>query len=309
MPQDTVIREIRRVSRQLARELGTIGTHHPSADVTVTEGHVLVELDSEGHLTVGELAERLALDKSTTSRAVAGLAATGRVEAETDPRDLRRKLFTLTASGRDDVDKIHREADARVAEAFALLAPDEPEKILAASGRYARALGNARRAGRIRIRDLEVGDNRALADVIGKTREEHLAIIGSEAPLLEREERDLNALYTKAGSHYFVIERDGDIVGGGGIAQLAGGDDSICELQRMYFRPQVRGLGLGYRLLSRCLQEAARFGYTTCYAETMAGMERANRLYEKAGFKRLAAPLGYTGHTFTDAWFSIKLQA
>ena len=112
----------------------------------------------------------------------------------------------------------------------------------------------------------------------------------------------------KTGGAYLVIARDGEVLGGAGFAPLKGSQSSICELQRMYFRPQVRGLGLGYRLLSECLDRAANAGFDACYAETMAGMARANRLYEKAGFKRLRAPLGSTGHTFTDAWFLLEFE-
>ena len=67
-------------------------------------------------------------------------------------------------------------------------------------------------------------------------------------------------------------------------------------------------LGLGSRLLRKTLVRAAGLGFRACYAETMAGMERANRLYEEAGFHRLDAPRGATGHTFTDAWFWLELN-
>ncbi|MEZ4464541.1 MAG: GNAT family N-acetyltransferase [bacterium] len=71
---------------------------------------------------------------------------------------------------------------------------------------------------------------------------------------------------------------------------------AVCELRKMYFYPEIRGLGLGRRLLALCLDTARDLGFTTCYLETMNEMEAACRLYEAFGFERLHAPMGATGH-------------
>ena len=39
--------------------------------------------------------------------------------------------------------------------------------------------------------------------------------------------------------------------GGGGIAQLDGFDKSTCELQKMYFLSDIRGKGLGYKIIEK----------------------------------------------------------
>ena len=106
----------------------------------------------------------------------------------------------------------------------------------------------------------------------------------------------MSRAYAAPRSAYFVIERDGAVLGGGGVAQLAGGEDDTCELRKMYFLPQLRGLGAGSALIERCLDAAREFGYTRCYLETLCGMGAAIRLYERNGFRRIDAPLGATGH-------------
>ena len=303
MQEEQIVQQLRGVSRQLVRELGIVGERHPTVPCTVTEGHILIELEAAHELTIGELAARLALDKSTTSRAVASLATRRRVTEMPDTQDLRRKRFRLTKTGQRLVTRIHEQANERVAEALSLLGPGEAQDILHVSRRYARALQNARATSEIQLREITPADNRAVMALISDTRNEHRHIIGNEAVVLETAEHDIHALYAGRGRTYFVVVHDGSVVGGGGFSPLDGDEEGTCELQRMYFRPEIRGLGLGYRVVSRCLLEAARAGYSACYAETMAGMERANRLYEKSGFERLGSPLGSTGHTFTDAWF------
>lgn len=51
-------------------------------------------------------------------------------------------------------------------------------------------------------------------------------------------------MYSQPGHAYWVVEYEGEVVGGGGIAPLAGSESDICELQKMYFLPAIRGKGL-----------------------------------------------------------------
>ena len=48
-----------------------------------------------------------------------------------------------------------------------------------------------------------------------------------------------------ADREYLVVERATRVLGGGGFSALSAGDKEVCELQRMYFDPEIRGLGLG----------------------------------------------------------------
>ena len=51
------------------------------------------------------------------------------------------------------------------------------------------------------------------------------------------------AAYQSEGAAYYVVELDGKVLGCGGFASLAGGDHLTCELRKMYFKPELRGLG------------------------------------------------------------------
>jgi len=116
------------------------------------------------------------------------------------------------------------------------------------------------------------------------------------------------AAYPAPGSAYFVLELNGEVVGGGGVGPLWGGEEGTCELRKMYFLPAARGLGAGKALLGRCIEEARARGYRRMYLETLTGMDAAQRLYERFGFTRLAAPLGATGHFGCDRWYAVELE-
>lgn len=113
--------------------------------------------------------------------------------------------------------------------------------------------------------------------------------------------------YNKPRSVYYVVEYKDKIVGAAGIAPLANEDESICELQKMYFLPETRGIGIGFEMMELCLQSAKNFGFEKCYLETMPFMLDAQKLYKKVGFQNIAAPMGSTGHTSCPVWMLKEL--
>jgi putative acetyltransferase len=101
---------------------------------------------------------------------------------------------------------------------------------------------------------------------------------------------------------YYVIEEDGEVLGGAGIKKLRDNEDNVCELQKMYFLSKTRGKGYGKKLLAKCLETAKEFGYTQCYIETFPAFKAAIHLYETFGFKKLDKRLGATGHFTCNVW-------
>jgi len=158
------------------------------------------------------------------------------------------------------------------------------------------------------LRLLELADVPALLDIIAQSRAEY-GIGERGAKLLEPADHALYSTYQRQRSLYFVAWLNGEIVGGAGIAPLAGADPLTCELQRMYLRRDVRGRGIGGALLGRCLAAARQLLYVRCYLETVAGMQSALALYGRNGFIELKAPLGRTQHEHNDRWMVRPLRA
>ncbi len=157
-------------------------------------------------------------------------------------------------------------------------------------------------AGAFRIRPVEPADDAAIAGIIRSVMPEFGAD-GSGFAIHDPEVDAMHAAYAAPRSAYFVVERDGRVLGGGGVAPLAGGDGTVCELRKMYFLPALRGLGAGTALMQRCLDSARRFGFRRCYIETLDGMLAARALYLRNGFHPLDAPLGATGHFGCNRWY------
>jgi putative acetyltransferase len=155
------------------------------------------------------------------------------------------------------------------------------------------------------IRPIAAADNDVVAAIIRKVMPE----FGADGPgfaIHDTEVDDMHAAYAREGWAYFVVELDGRVRGGGGVAPLEG-EPGICELRKMYFLPELRGLGAGDALMRGCLQAARELGYTRCYLETLTGMDAAQKLYARHDFKPLCGALGKTGHFGCNRFFIREL--
>lgn len=153
----------------------------------------------------------------------------------------------------------------------------------------------------IEIRQIQKKDNAELAAVI------QAALIEFKADkpgtvFYDASTDHLSELFTVNNSVYFVAIRDGKILGGAGLFPTDGLPLDTLELVKMYLVPEARGLGLGKKLILKCLDEARSKGFKRIYLETMTELEKAVKAYEKLGFTLLPAPLGNSGHHACELW-------
>ena len=152
------------------------------------------------------------------------------------------------------------------------------------------------------IRPIQRSDDPAVAAIIRMVMPE----FGADGPgfaIHDPEVGHMSEAYASERSAYFVVECNGVVCGGGGVAPLEGADPDVCELRKMYFLPSARGLGAGSAMLLHCLEVARNLAFRRCYLETLTGMDAAQKLYRRTGFKPLGSPMGGTGHFSCDRYY------
>jgi len=295
------IQPIRQAARQLVRELHLLDSRFCIRGFTFSECHLITELEAMGQATASELSERLVLEKSTMSRLVNGLLEQGHIRSGQDPADKRRRLLSLTAKGRSGADRINQYANDQVFGALGYVADAEKEAIVDGLTRYAKALKYARISKDYLIRPIRRKDNPAVARIIRQVMTEYGAV-GADYSISDPEVDAMFEAYPSPGASFFVIERRGNVVGCGGMGPLADAEEGVCELRKMYFLTELRGLGLGTRLLGVILDEARKSVYRQCYLETLDHMNHARHLYRRHGFEFIDSPMGNTGHSGCNSW-------
>ena len=87
----------------------------------------------------------------------------------------------------------------------------------------------------------------------------------------------------------------------GGLKAL---ERSIAEIKRLYVRPDMRGRGLGRRILDELERVAQAQGYTAVRLDTGARQPDAVRLFETAGYREIP---DYNSNPFASRWFEKSL--
>ncbi|MDX7998562.1 GNAT family N-acetyltransferase [Xenorhabdus sp. Reich] len=147
------------------------------------------------------------------------------------------------------------------------------------------------------IRPITRQDNAGIAAVIREVSAEHGLTADKGFAVADPILDTLYEVYSQPRSAYWVVEMDDKVVGGGGIAPLAGGDNDTCELQKMYLSSVLRGKGIAKQIVEQSLSFGTEQGFKRCYLETTEDLKAAITLYEKLGFSYLDETLGNTGHS------------
>ncbi|AVF36975.1 GNAT family N-acetyltransferase [Rahnella sikkimica] len=146
------------------------------------------------------------------------------------------------------------------------------------------------------VRPIRPEDNAAIAHVIRHVSAEFGLTADKGYTVADPNLDHLYESYSQPRCAYWVVEVDGQVAGGGGVAPLSGGEEDLCELQKMYFLPSLRGQGLAKRLALQAIEHARQNGFARCYLETTASLTQAIALYERLGFQHIEGSLGNTGH-------------
>ena len=92
--------------------------------------------------------------------------------------------------------------------------------------------------------------------------------------------------YAPPEGRLLLTEWEGQLAGCGALHKL---EADICEMKRLYLRPQFRGKGLGRTMAERLIAEAREMGYRRMRLDTVGPvMKDAVAMYRRLGFKEIA---------------------
>jgi putative acetyltransferase len=117
---------------------------------------------------------------------------------------------------------------------------------------------------------------------------EYAASLGVDLAFQDFEDElaSLPGPYTAPRGCILLAYADGELAGCVALRPLG---ECVCEMKRLWVRARFRGRGIGAQLTEAAIAHAAALGYGLMRLDTLAGMTSAQRLYEKLGFREIAA--------------------
>jgi putative acetyltransferase len=118
----------------------------------------------------------------------------------------------------------------------------------------------------------------------------------------DKELADLPGNYAPPSGRLLLAEYENQLAACGALRKL---EPDICEMKRLYLRPNFRGKGLGRALAEQLLTEARTIGYSRMRLDTVEPMMKdAVALYRSLGFKEIAPyrPNPIEGAMYLELW-------
>lgn len=302
----TAIDELRRNARSVVRELGLLNDAYFEIGVTLAERHLLIELaGSPASTTMGEIAERLLIDKSTISRLISKAVKKGYVKCVTDSKDKRKRFLRITDKGKQTLHAFEPIAFNQTKQALLTLAPDQIETVHKGIALYAMGLRSSRTKDKpheqlndarvenlseITLRLKQMGYALRLFEV--KDQEELYEIFrevvdsGSQFPYESNSVEEFRRqFFTSQGQVYVCHSLDGKVIGGFYLrANFSGRSNHIANAAYM-IRSSHRGKGIGSLLIKASLHLAKDLGFRAMQFNMVLSQNKlAVKLYQKLGF-------------------------
>jgi DNA-binding MarR family transcriptional regulator/GNAT superfamily N-acetyltransferase len=287
-PTPAQVAQVRAFNRFYTNVIGVLHGMYLDLPYTVTEGRVLFEIAARGTADATWLRQSLDIDAGYLSRVLTRFAADGLVTRHRSAADARRQEIELTPAGRQAA----AELDARaVGQIGALLRDvdcgpllDAMRVITGSLGGTAAAAGLAGADRVVTLRPLAIGDLGWILQRHGTlyaaefgwdaTFEGFCAQIIGEYPALRE--------HNPGRAEGWIAEVDG--VPAGSVCCVPAGDDT-ARLRLLLVEPWARGLGLGAKLVARCLDFAREAGFADIVLLTYDQLAAARRVYQVAGFR------------------------
>jgi GNAT superfamily N-acetyltransferase len=105
----------------------------------------------------------------------------------------------------------------------------------------------------------------------------HVDMEGPDAELAELEK----GRYAPPDGAILLAMHNGEFIGAVALRKLT---DEVCEMKRLYVRPQGRGASVGLQLAQQIIQQGREKGYRKMRLDTHPAMTKAHQLYYSLGF-------------------------
>jgi len=287
---------VRRFNRVVTQRIGALDDAYLSRGRSLGLSRLLWEIEPAGS-EVRLLRARLGLDSGYFSRQLRRLEADRLVTTDPDDCDGRVRKARLTRKGLAERAVLDSSSNELAASILKPLTESQRDRLVTAMADVERLI----LASQVRIEIIDPRDIDARHCLRSYFEElSHRFDTGFDpAQSISASDEEM----TLPNGLLLVANLLGAAVGCGGLKLHI--DTQIAEVKRMWVASDVRGLGLGRRLLERLSAEAASRGMVILRLETNRSLSEAKHLYERAGFVEVEP---FNNEPYAHHWFQRDLR-
>ena len=307
MPPDDFdhrVERVRRFNRFYTERIRVLDEAFLGSPFNLTQARVLYEIASRGRTTATDINRTLELDKGYLSRILRGLRRQHLVTSGSSRKDGRVNVLRLTEKGHAVFADLNARSHTDIGAMLGTL-PPTAQRRLVRDMREIEGLLKAPPPGKRAhlIRPSVPGD---LGWIVGR----HGALYWEERgwdprfeALVAKVVADFADTGDQARERCWIAEAGGERVGSVMVTRSRD-EDGVAKLRLLLVEPRARGQGIGSHLLEEALGFAKQARYGRVSLWTVAGLDAAQRLYERAGFEKVhEEPLEAFGHGLvSETW-------
>lgn len=303
---------LRQNARSMVRELGLLNDAYFDIGVTLAERHLLIELSSGTCPTMGEIAEKFLLDKSTVSRLISKAVKKGYVTCAAGEKDKRKRFLHLTELGRKTLNTFEPIAFQQTKGALLTLKEEEIALVYQGVALYAKGLKNSRLQNKhvveekkgtpkgqklVEIEELLAQRGFTLRPFVLEDEKSFYQIFrqvvdsGCQFPYESSSFQEFHSQFFGPQSEVYVcLSSQGEVVGGFYLkANYSGRSNHIANAAYM-IKDTHRGQGIGTLLVNASLEIAKDRGFLAMQFNMVLSQNVvALKLYQKLGFQIIGA--------------------
>jgi DNA-binding MarR family transcriptional regulator/GNAT superfamily N-acetyltransferase len=284
----TDVAQVRRFNRIAGQRIGALQGNFLGLKRPIGEARLLWEIGVDG-ADVRDLRKQLGLDSGYASRLLRSLEDDGLVSVEPDTNDARVRRVVLTARGRREWLEIESRSEELAASVLAPLNERQRAQLVDAMATVERLLT----ASMITTEVVSPRSADARYCINEYFRELNTRFDSGFDP-----ERSIPA---DSLGLFLVARLRGKPVGCGGLKLELG---KPAYLKRMWLSPELRGVGLGRRLLRELEELALENGAEAVQLETNHALIEAIALYRSAGYREVEP---FNDEPYAHHWFEKRL--
>jgi DNA-binding MarR family transcriptional regulator/GNAT superfamily N-acetyltransferase len=286
---------VREFNRYFTNVLGLLREGLLDTPYSLTEARVIFELARADQTEAGQLRRCLDIDAGYLSRILARFEADGIVSRSRSAADARRQVIGLTPAGQAVFGTLDELSADQIRSLLAGLPAGRRASLVSAMAGIREILDGAPRRDTLVLRAPVPGE-------LGWVVQRHGALYAAEygwdssfealvAQLvadyavradLKREAAWIAEVDGQPAGCVFCMRKSGDGREARGREKQSG---DVAQLRLLLVEPQVRGKGIGERLVAECVAFARRAGYREIVLWTNDVLHAARRIYQHAGFE------------------------